>query len=255
LASETRKQESDGRRNEREDRSKSRCAYVVRLHRRCDACRRHLQLPEFERWCQCQTPGLGRVGNEEQSILRRPVFRSARNDPSGRADYRPVPCRTRDPNEAETIRTGNPVSDSASSPEAARDRAGASFLQRLWRRPQGVWARRALFQIHLWSGIAIGLYLILISLTGSLLVFRIELHKMFERPPLTVAVKGERLNDDQLKAAAKGLFPDHTVTNVWPAKKQEDPVEIWLSRDDTGRAIHRLFNPYTGENLGPPEPA
>jgi uncharacterized iron-regulated membrane protein len=131
----------------------------------------------------------------------------------------------------------------------------ASLFQRLWRRPQGVWARRALFQIHLWSGIAIGLYLILISLTGSLLVFRIELHKMFERPPLTVAVSGERLNDDQLKAAAKRTFPDHTVTNVWPAKKQEDPVEIWLSRDDTGRAIHRLFNPYTGENLGPPEPA
>jgi uncharacterized iron-regulated membrane protein len=49
----------------------------------------------------------------------------------------------------------------------------------LWRRwlarPQEIWFRRALFQIHLWTGIAIGLYLVLVSLTGSILVFRIEL--------------------------------------------------------------------------------
>ena len=129
----------------------------------------------------------------------------------------------------------------------------ASLFQRLWRRPQGVWARRALFQIHLWSGIAIGLYLVLISLTGSLLVFRIELHKMFDRPALTVAVRGERLNDDQLKAAAVRTFPDYTVTNVWPARKPDQAVEIWLNRND-GKALHRLFDPYTGDHLGPPDP-
>src|SRR5207253_8932205 len=94
----------------------------------------------------------------------------------------------------------------------------SSLFERLWRRPQGVWARRALFQIHLWSGLGVGIYLVLISVTGSFLVYRIELHKMFSRPPMTVAVTGERLTDDQLKAAAIRAHPNHTVTNVWPSK-------------------------------------
>jgi uncharacterized iron-regulated membrane protein len=130
----------------------------------------------------------------------------------------------------------------------------ASLFERLWRRPQGVWARRALFQIHLWSGLGVGIYLIVISLTGSVLVFRIELHKLFSRTPITVAVTGERLTDDQLKAAALRAFPDHTVTNLWPVKRPEQPVEIWLNRDSTGRAVHHIFDPYTGKDLGPPDP-
>jgi len=43
------------------------------------------------------------------------------------------------------------------------------------RNPQKVWLRRALFQVHLWSGLAIGLYILMISVTGSVLVYRNEL--------------------------------------------------------------------------------
>ena len=131
----------------------------------------------------------------------------------------------------------------------------SSLLERLWRRPQGVWARRALFQIHLWTGVGAGLYLLLISVTGSILVFRIELHKMFSQPPMTVAISGERLSDDQLKAAALRAFPKYHVTNVWPSKKPDQPVEIWLNRDGVSWAVHHLFDPYTGKDLGPPDPA
>ena len=47
--------------------------------------------------------------------------------------------------------------------------------QRWLRQPQKVWLRRALFQIHLWSGIGVGLYVLLISVTGSVLVYRNEM--------------------------------------------------------------------------------
>ena len=30
-----------------------------------------------------------------------------------------------------------------------------------------MWSRRALFQIHLWTGIGVGLYMLMISITGS----------------------------------------------------------------------------------------
>ena len=47
------------------------------------------------------------------------------------------------------------------------------------RQPQSVWLRKALFQIHLWSGIGIGIYVVLISISGSVLVFRNELFNLF----------------------------------------------------------------------------
>jgi uncharacterized iron-regulated membrane protein len=43
------------------------------------------------------------------------------------------------------------------------------------RQPQKIWLRRALFQVHLWSGIGVGLYVLMISVTGSVLVYRNEL--------------------------------------------------------------------------------
>lgn len=41
--------------------------------------------------------------------------------------------------------------------------------------PRKLWIRRALFQVHLWAGILLALYLIVISLSGSILVFQDEI--------------------------------------------------------------------------------
>jgi uncharacterized iron-regulated membrane protein len=43
--------------------------------------------------------------------------------------------------------------------------------------PQSLWLRRATFQVHLWFGIATGLYVLVISVSGSLIVFRRELDR------------------------------------------------------------------------------
>ena len=43
--------------------------------------------------------------------------------------------------------------------------------------PHSLWLRRALFQIHLWAGIAIGLYVLIVSVSGSMIVFRRELDR------------------------------------------------------------------------------
>ena len=48
--------------------------------------------------------------------------------------------------------------------------------QRWVRQPQAVWLRRALFQVHLWSGVGLGLYVFFISVTGSVLVYRNEFY-------------------------------------------------------------------------------
>lgn len=42
-------------------------------------------------------------------------------------------------------------------------------------KPQHLWWRKVLFQVHLWVGIILGIYIIVIAVTGSILVFKNEL--------------------------------------------------------------------------------
>ena len=43
--------------------------------------------------------------------------------------------------------------------------------------PENLWVRRAFFQIHLWVGAGVGFYIVLMSITGSLIVYRNDLEK------------------------------------------------------------------------------
>lgn len=120
--------------------------------------------------------------------------------------------------------------------------------QRWIRQPQNIWLRRALFQVHLWTGIAVGLYIFLISITGSVLVYRNEMFQLVTPAPIIAIRSGERLTDEQLKDAAARLYPGHVVTNIIRAKNPDQAVEIRLEIGKTEK--QRLFDPYTGADLG-----
>ncbi len=118
-----------------------------------------------------------------------------------------------------------------------------------WRtRPQSVWLRRALFQVHLWAGIGIGLYVLLISVTGSALVFRRDLARTLSREPRVVPVQGVRLTPGELREAAKHAYPKYVISRVFMRTRPDLGVEIWLERGN--KKVERLFNPYTGADMG-----
>lgn len=52
-----------------------------------------------------------------------------------------------------------------------------STWQQWLHHPERVWLRQAFFYIHLWVGVGIGIYVVLMSVTGSLIVFRNALPK------------------------------------------------------------------------------
>ena len=58
----------------------------------------------------------------------------------------------------------------------------ASAWARWLRQPQTVWARRALFQVHLWLGLVLGLYIVMLSVTGSILVYAREINRLLSSP-------------------------------------------------------------------------
>jgi uncharacterized iron-regulated membrane protein len=51
------------------------------------------------------------------------------------------------------------------------------------RQPQTIWLRKAAFQVHLWLGIGLGLYIVVLFLSGSVLVYRNELYGAFLPAP------------------------------------------------------------------------
>jgi uncharacterized iron-regulated membrane protein len=123
-----------------------------------------------------------------------------------------------------------------------------NIWQRWLRRPQGVWLRRALFQIHLWTGIGTGLYVILISLTGSAIVFRNEIYQSAGTGTRTVKVRGAKLSPEELKKIIREKYPSSSLSFVFEGKQPTTATEVWLEQGK--EKIQRLFDPYTGQDLG-----
>jgi uncharacterized iron-regulated membrane protein len=120
--------------------------------------------------------------------------------------------------------------------------------QRWVRRPQRVWLRRAFFQVHLCCGIALGLYILIISLTGSVLVYQNELYRAATPELIVSSSSAPRLTDEQLGEAAAQAHPGYRVVNLARSLNLDEPVVIRLRRGDDTR--HRLFDPRSGVDLG-----
>jgi uncharacterized iron-regulated membrane protein len=58
-----------------------------------------------------------------------------------------------------------------------------SVWQQWMQHPERIWVRKCLFYVHLWVGAGVALYIVLMSITGSLIVYRNEL----ERAPSAVS--------------------------------------------------------------------
>jgi uncharacterized iron-regulated membrane protein len=121
------------------------------------------------------------------------------------------------------------------------------------RQPQTVSLRKAIFQVHLWTGIALGVYILAICVSGSVLVYRNELYQAFTPKPVFVERRQTPLSPEQLTAAAQRSFDGYEVARIWPGQSPDQAVELELTREDT--TLKRLFNPYTGEDLGNSVPA
>src|SRR5262245_21372311 len=93
-------------------------------------------------------------------------------------------------------------------------RTSVNIGRRWMRQPQDVWLRRILFQIHLWAGSLIGLYVVVICLSGSVLLYRNELYRTVSPKPTIVAGTGSTISLDQLKSEARRAYPQFEVTDV-----------------------------------------
>jgi uncharacterized iron-regulated membrane protein len=124
-----------------------------------------------------------------------------------------------------------------------------SAWQTWMQRPQNTFLRKALFQVHLWIGVALGVYVLLMSVSGTILIYRVELARHYSKEPALTGTSNPRLTVDELKAAAQRTYPQFEVRDVSQRRNPSLPVEIVLTNGP--KMIERLFNPFTGQDVGP----
>ena len=72
--------------------------------------------------------------------------------------------------------------------------------------------------------------------------------RRFNPQPRHVVVSGERMGSEELTEAAQRAYPEHTASIF---VEREDPSRaVTVSIDRDGKRLQRLFDPYTGEDLG-----
>src|SRR5207247_8901141 len=116
-------------------------------------------------------------------------------------------------------------------PRRLADESNQPTLWQRWlRQPQNIWLRRALFQVHLWSGIAIGLYILTISVTGSVVVYRNELYRAAIPEPIISKSSGPALTDEELTEVAPRLYPRYHVVTLTRSRNHDWAVAIRQKR-------------------------
>jgi len=120
------------------------------------------------------------------------------------------------------------------------------------RQPQALWIRRAFFQVHLWTAMAIALYIVVLSVTGSLLVYRNELNTLLATRKPAFDPNATRLTPQQIREAAQRAYPGWSIASVSERITRRSPAyDVSLERG-TGNVEkkERYFNPYSGADLG-----
>jgi uncharacterized iron-regulated membrane protein len=118
--------------------------------------------------------------------------------------------------------------------------------QRWVQRPQSLWVRKIFFQIHLWVGIGIGFYVAAISISGSAIVYR----RGVRRPVVVAAAGRPRMSAEEVEERARRAYPALEVLSVADPRKPGQPDVVVLQTPK--ERIERLFDPYTGADLGDP---
>ncbi|QOY86592.1 PepSY-associated TM helix domain-containing protein [Paludibaculum fermentans] len=122
-----------------------------------------------------------------------------------------------------------------------------SFLDK----PQPLWWRKALFQIHLWVGLFAGLYAIVIGISGSILVFKQELAAL-TYPHLMRAPnpdRPERADLFTVMVRARTAYPDFRLSGGYLPGVGSDNVLVYM-QGDGGRELFVMADPSDGHLLG-----
>ena len=103
------------------------------------------------------------------------------------------------------------------------------------------WLRRAILQVHLWTGLAVGLYAVAISISGSILVYAPQLGEWAHRDLRQVApseVEGRQvLSSAQALDRVRETLPGRPLLNVQVAGEPHQAHVVGLLEQREYRVV------------------
>ena len=108
--------------------------------------------------------------------------------------------------------------------------------------------RRVLFQVHLWVGVAAAFYVLVVSVTGAALVFRIHLQRAVHPELLTARTEGPQADMVTVLERVRDAYPRGRLSGV-DAPTTVRPTHLAYVTED-GRFRTVLSDPVTAEVLG-----
>ncbi|MFT4113971.1 PepSY-associated TM helix domain-containing protein [Silvibacterium sp.] len=115
--------------------------------------------------------------------------------------------------------------------------------------PHRIWLRRALFQVHLWVGIVLTLYAILIGISGSALVFKDELARSIQPAVYRVTPGQVRVPLAPILQQIEASRAGWKVGSLLSLNKPDQAVAVLLhpaGKAPTDNYRFVAVNPYTG---------
>jgi uncharacterized iron-regulated membrane protein len=120
------------------------------------------------------------------------------------------------------------------------------------RSPQQMWLRKALFQVHLWVGVAVAAYALVIGLTGSALVFREEMERAMWPGLYHVEPAARQMSLDQAVRRIEAERPGWRPFALRDFSQPGQATTVLMQRMNAAPTPnYRMvsFNPYTGQVL------
>ena len=105
--------------------------------------------------------------------------------------------------------------------------------------------RRTLLALHQWVGLAAGLFLVVISVSGSALVFENEIDRALNPSTSFVTPGARALPIEALMARVQAAYPKDPIGGVRIGDKPDQAYEFSLRSRQSA-----MVNPYTGDILG-----
>jgi uncharacterized iron-regulated membrane protein len=112
-----------------------------------------------------------------------------------------------------------------------------SFFRTFVQHPRKLWIRRALFQIHLWLGVLLSLYVVIIGLSGSVIVWEDEIQAHAYRQ---VRFDPEHLSPpEQVMEDARAAYPGESITYFMFPQGNAPIYTVYLQNAHNDRRIVR----------------
>jgi uncharacterized iron-regulated membrane protein len=124
-------------------------------------------------------------------------------------------------------------------------------------KPRRLWWRKAIFQIHLWVGLVLCLYVLIIGVSGSILVFESEIEHavyshLWRSSGVTHTAGAENATFPAVINTLKREYPGYQITAAYMPDKAGDNFEVFAHKNEQFRYV--FLNEKTGQVVGDIDP-